>query len=418
MGRPLPGAPLHPWARSHGVGSGPVPIHSKDNPGRTPVIVGIGQSDYPKAPHLDGIGHHVQSAQRALADSGVAKADIDGYATVGMGNDDGAVNMAEYLGINHRYIEGTMTGGSSFEFHVQHAAEAIRAGLCDTVLITYGSDFLSRMGRTLGTGGFARAGQHVGGAAQWEAPYGNTLVGAYAMAAKRHMHEYGTTPEHLAEIAVGVREYAGLNPDAMYRDPITVEDVINSRMVADPLHKLDCCVVSDGGGALILTTAERARDLRQPPVYVLGSAGGETHWNISQMPDFTSTAAARCGPEALARAGVTTDDVDTIQFYDSFTITVLLLLEGLGFCKKGEGGPFVAEGHLRRGGDLPLNTDGGGLSSCHSGMRGIFLLIEATKQLRHQAGEAQVPDCEIAVACGSGGWLSAIGTVVLGRSHP
>jgi acetyl-CoA acetyltransferase len=385
---------------------------------RTPVIVGIGLSDYPKAPHLDAIGHHVQAAQRALADSGVPKSAIDGYATVGMGNGEGAVSMAEYLGIDHRYLDDTMTGGSSFEFHVQHVSEAIRAGLCDTVLITYGSDFLSRMGRTLGTGGFNRGSRHVGGAPAFEAPYGNTLVGAYAMAARRHMHEFGTTSEQLAEIAVGVREYAGLNPDAMYRDPITVDDVLSSRLVADPLHKLDCCVVSDGGGAVIMTTAERARDLRQPPVYVLGSATGETHWNISQMPDFTTTAAARCGPEALARAGVTTADVDTIQFYDSFTITVLLLLEGLGFCKHGEGGPFVAEGHLKRGGDLPLNTDGGGLSSCHSGMRGIFLLIEAARQLRHQAGEAQVPDCEIAVACGSGGWLSAIGTVVLGRQHP
>ena len=256
------------------------------------------------------------------------------------------------------------------------------------------------------------------GPARYEAPYGNTLVGAYAMAARRHMHEYGTTSEQLAEVAVGVREYAGLNPKAMYRDAISVEDVVNSRLVADPLHKLDCCVISDGGGALIMTTAERARDLRQPPVYVLGAAGGQTHWNVSQMPDFTTTAAAICGPAALAEAGVTPDEVDTVQLYDSFTITVLLLLEGLGFCKRGEGGAYIAEGHLRRGGDLPLNTDGGGLSSCHSGMRGMFLLIEAARQLRDQAGAAQVPDCNIAVACGSGGWLSCIGTVVLGREHP
>ncbi len=232
------------------------------------------------------------------------------------------------------------------------------------------------------------------------------------------MHEFGTTSENLAEIAVGVREYAGLNPDAMYRAPITVEDVLHSRLVADPLHKLDCCVVSDGGGALLITTADRARDLRQPPVYVLGAASAQTHWNISQMPDFTTTAAAQCGPEALAQAGISPADVDTIQLYDSFTITVLLLLEDLGFCKKGEGGTFVADGHLRRGGRLPLNTDGGGLSSSHSGMRGIFLLIEATRQLRNQGGEAQVPDCEVALACGSGGFLSCIGAVVLGKEHP
>jgi acetyl-CoA acetyltransferase len=232
------------------------------------------------------------------------------------------------------------------------------------------------------------------------------------------MHEFGTSSEQLAEIAVGVRDYAGLNPDAMYREPITVGDVLNSRLVADPLHKLDCCVVSDGGGAVLITTAERAGDLRQPPVYLLGAASAQTHWNISQMPDFTTTAAAQCGPEALAQAGIGPAEVDTVQLYDSFTITVLLLLEDLGFCKKGEGGPFVAEGNLRRGGRLPLNTDGGGLSSSHSGMRGIFLLIEATRQLRHQAGEAQVPDCRIALACGSGGFLSCIGAVVLGREHP
>jgi acetyl-CoA acetyltransferase len=385
---------------------------------RTPVIAGIGVSDYPKAPHLDSTGHHAQAAQRALADCGVAKRDIDGFVSAGMGTEDMTAGLAEYLAIDHRYIDGTMTGGSSFEFHVQHAAAAIRDGLCDTVLITYGSDFLSRMGRTLGTGGFGRASSRIGGPMQYEAMYGNTLVGAYAMAAKRHMHEFGTTSEQLAEIAVGVREYAGLNPNAMYRDPIDVDDVLQSRMVADPLHKLDCCVISDGGGAVIMTTAERARDLRQPPVYVLGAAGAQTHWNIAQMPDFTETAAARCGPIAFERAGITVDDVDTIQFYDSFTITVLLLLEDLGFCKKGEGGPFVASGALRRGGRLPLNTDGGGLSACHSGMRGIFLLIEAARQLRQQAGEAQVPECDVAVACGSGGFLSCIGTVVLGREHP
>jgi acetyl-CoA acetyltransferase len=384
---------------------------------RTPVIAGVGLSDYPQAPHLDGLGHHAQALQRALADCGLPKEELDGYTGAGMGA-EAAPALAEYLGVDHRFIDGTMTGGSSFEFHVQHAAAAIRDGTCDAVAVTYGSNFLSARGRSLGTGGFLGAGRKVFGAAQFEAPYGGTLVGNYAMAARRHMYEFGTTSEQLAEIAVGVREYASLNPLAMYRDPITIADVLDSRLIADPLHKLDCCVVSDGGGAIILTTAERAKDLRQPPVYVLGAAGGQTHWNISQMPDFTATAAATCGPDALAQAGIRADDVDTLQLYDSFTITVLLLIEGLGLCGKGEGGPFVAEGHLRKGGRCPLNTDGGGLSSCHPGMRGIFLLAEATRQLRHQAGEAQVPDCRVAVACGSGGWLSCIGAVVLGRDHP
>jgi acetyl-CoA acetyltransferase len=388
---------------------------------RTPVIVGTGLSDYPKAPHLDGVQHHVQAMQRALADSGVDKADLDAYVGVGGSGGmmvDDAVTMAEYLRIDHRYLDGTMTGGSSFEFHVQHLAAAIREGLCDTALVTYGSDQLSKMGRMLGTGGFQRPGQRVTGPIQYEAPYGNSLVGAYAMHAMRHMHEFGTTSEQLAEIAVGVREYAALNPHAIYRDPITVDDVINSRMIADPLHKLDCCAITDGGGAFIMTTAERAKDLPQPPVYVLGAAGAQTHWNVGQQTDFTSCAGALAGPVAFGRAGLTPDDVDMLMFYDSFTITCLILLESLGFVPKGEGGPFVAEGNLKRGGRWPLNTDGGGLSSSHPGMRGIFLIIEAVRQLRGQAGEAQVPDCRVAVCAGSGGWLSCIGVAILGADRP
>ena len=387
---------------------------------RTPVIVGTGLSDYPKAPDLDGVQHHVQALQRALADSGVEKSEINGYVSAGGGGlmIDDAVTMAEYLRIDHRYIDGTMTGGSSFEFHVQHLAAAIREGLCDVALITYGSDQLSRMGRRLGTGGFQRPGSRVGGPIQYEAPYGNSLVGAYAMHAARHMHEFGTTPAQLAEIAVGIREYATLNPHAIYRDPITVDDVLNSRMIADPLHKLDCCAITDGGGAILMTTADRAKDLRQPPVYVLGAAGAETHWNVSQQPDFTTCAGALAGPVAFERAGLTPDDIDMLMFYDSFTITCLILLESLGFVPRGEGGPFVAEGHLKRGGRWPLNTDGGGLSSSHPGMRGIFLLIEAARQLRGQAGDAQVPDCRTAICAGSGGWLSAIGVAILGAEHP
>jgi len=386
---------------------------------RTPVIVGIGLSDYPKTPHLDGVQHHALAAQRAIADAGIAKSEIDGYvnASSNMMIDD-PVTMSEYLRINHRYIDGTMTGGSSFEFHVQHLAAAIKEGLCDTALVTYGSDYLSRMGRSLGTGGFQRPGQRVAGPIQYEVPYGNSLVGAYAMYAMRHMHEYGTTSEQLAEIAVGVREYATLNPNAIYRDPITINDVINSRMVADPLHKLDCCAITDGGGAFIMTTAERAKDLPNKPIYVLGAAGAQTHWNISQQSDFTTSAGAQSGPEAFARAGLTPADVDMIMFYDSFTVTCLILLESLGFVGRGEGGPFIAEGHLRKGGSLPMNTDGGGLSSCHPGMRGMFLILEAVRQLRGDAGEAQVPNCKVALAGGSGGWLSCIGVAILGNEAP
>ncbi len=388
---------------------------------RTPVIVGVGLSEYPVAPDLDGVQHHVLAAQRAIADAGIEKSTIDGYVNAGGGGGmmvDDAVTMAEYLRIDHKYIDGTMTGGSSFEFHVQHLAAAIRDGLCDTALVTYGSDQLSRMGRRLGTGGFQRAGQRVAGPIQYEAAYGNSLVGSYAMHAMRHMHEFGTTSEHLAEIAVGIREFAMLNPKAMYRDPMTVDDVLNSRMIADPLHKLDCCAITDGGGAFVITTAERAKDLSQDPIYVLGAAGAQTHWNISQQPDFTTSAGAKAAPIAFGQAGLTHDDVDMLMFYDSFTITCLILLESLGFVKPGEGGPFVAEGNLKRGGKWPLNTDGGGLSSNHPGMRGIFLIIEAVRQLRGQGGESQVLNCEVALAAGSGGWLSCIGVAILGRNHP
>ena len=250
----------------------------------------------------------------------------------------------------------------------------------------------------------------------YEFPSGLTLVGAYAMAAQRHMHQYGTTAEQLASISVQTREHAARNPNAMYRDPITVDDVLSSRLVADPLHKLDCCVISDGGCCIILTTEDRARDLAHRPVYVRGAAGGTTHHSIQAMADMTRTAAAVSGPKAFAEAGITPADVDMFAMYDSFTYTVLVVLEDLGFAPKGEGGAFVTDGggNLRLGGALPTNTDGGGLSATHPGMRGLFLLCEATRQLRGEAGDSQVPGAEIAVAHGSGGWLSTQATVVLG----
>jgi acetyl-CoA acetyltransferase len=378
---------------------------------RTPVICGIGLSDHPRAPHLSSRHHEALAMTRALADAGLPKSAIDGYAAA----DRDIPTGAEYLGIDYRYLDGTMTGGSSFELHVQHAAAAIREGVAETVLIGYGSDRLSRLGRTLGTAGKHGGVTAVTGAMQYESPYGIPLVGAYALAARRHMHEFGTTSEQLAHVAVGAREFAALNPNAMHRDPLTVQDVLASRLIADPLRKLDCCTVTDGGAAVLMTTWERARDLRTRPVHVLGSASAQTHWNIGQMPDFSRTAAVRVGREMFARAGVSPADVDMVMLYDSFTITCLLLLEGLGFCPVGEGGAFAEAGHLRRGGPLPMNTDGGGLSSCHPGMRGLFLIVEAVRQLRGEAGAAQVPGCAIAVAAGCGGWLSSVGGLVLAR---
>ncbi|HXX90816.1 MAG TPA: acetyl-CoA acetyltransferase [Acidimicrobiales bacterium] len=386
-------------------------------PGRRAVIAGAATSDYPYLPEHSEHAVHGQAADRALADAGLTLADVDGLATAGF-FPMYAVGVAEYLGLQPTYLDETNTGGSSFEVLVEHAAHAVEAGAAEVVLVTYGSIQLSQMGRRLGTGGGGGGGMMPGPAVH-DALWGNTLVGNYAMAARRHMHEFGTTPEQLAAVAVTMREHAGHNPQAQYRDPITVDDVLGSRLVADPLHKLDCCVISDGGGACIVTTEERARDLRRPPVYVLGASHASTHHlNLSAMGPLTTTAAALSGPRAFARAGVTPADVDVAQIYDSFTITVVLTVEDLGFCAKGEGGAFVEDGGLGLGGRLPTNTDGGGLSSCHPGMRGMFLIVEAVRQLRGECGRMQVPEARVAVAHGTGGVLSTGATLVLGREVP
>ncbi len=375
------------------------------------AIVGVAESEYGRVPHLTEMQMHAQATWRALEESGLRKEEIDAVFCSSHSSGMPTVMLCEYLQIFPRYTDSTSIGGSSFEAHLNHAVAAIRAGKCEVALITYASTQLSSRGRTIGTGGRPASIPED----TYESPYGNTLVGAYAMAARRHMHQYGTTSEQLAEIAVVTRRHAGLNPLAMYREPITVQDVLNSRLIADPLHLLDCCVVSDGGGAILVTTEERARDLKQRPIFVLGSSESHTHAHISQMPDLTVTAAAMTAPRAFAEAGVTPNDIDMAMIYDSFTITVLILLEDLGFCKKGEGGAFVQGGRIALGGQLPINTDGGGLSSNHPGMRGIFLIIEAVRQLRGQCGPRQVEGAQIALAHGSGGLLSSQATTILGR---
>lgn len=370
---------------------------------RDPVIVGIGESDAPLAPHLTDEGHHAMSAARALADAGLTPADVDGYATPSQIGLLGAIRMAEFLGLRPTWLDGTHLGGASFELYAEQAARAIRAGDAEVVLITYGQAARSQ-GTAVGTRMLEGA-TRARGFDQWTHPFGNTLIGSYAMAARRHMFDYGTKPEHLAAIAVRTRANAADNPHAQHRDPITVDDVLSSTMVADPLHLLDCCVISDGGGAIVMTTAERARDLPQRPVPVLGAAHAVSHVDIPWMVDLTTSPTAVCGPLALRRAGVDVADVDLLMMYDSFTITALLQLEDMGFCAKGEGGPFAAETKL------VYNPDGGGLSAKHPGMRGIFLLIECVRRLR--SGQAN-----LAVATGMGGQLSAAATVVLGRDRP
>jgi acetyl-CoA acetyltransferase len=324
------------------------------------------------------------------------------------------IELAEYLGLAPHidYIDSTGVGGSCWEMFLEHAVAAIAQGQIDTVVLSYGSTSRADLKRRQRTANLFFGNK---GPIQFDAPFGHTLIAKHAMSARRHMHEFGTTIEQLAEIAVSARYNAGFNPDAYYRDPITIEDVQTSRMIADPLTKLHCCIRSDGGGAIVLTHEDRARDCAKTPIWVLGTGEAISHSTMSEWTDFTESPCVRSGQKAFAQAGVTPDDIDVVEVYDSFTLTVLLTLEGLGFCKKGEGGPFVENGRLRVGGELPTNTDGGGLSSCQPGMRGIFLLVEAVKQLRGECDARQVPDAKLACVNATGGWISSTGTAILGR---
>jgi acetyl-CoA acetyltransferase len=349
-----------------------------------------------------------QAAKAALEDAGLALRDVDAIFSAGGDAWSPTMSIAEYLGITPRWSDGTNIGGSSFDAHVGHAVTAIRAGHCEVALITYGSTQRSLRARTL-----ARSGE-VRGPAQFELIWGLPLpVGAYALAATRHMHQHGTTAEQLAEVAVSTRAWAGLNPKAFYRDPITIEDVLASPMISSPLHLLDCCLVTDGGGAVVVVSESVAGSIRKQPVWVIGHGEAHTHLTIANMPDLTVTPAALSGPVAMGMAGVTHDELDVVELYDSFTITVIETLESLGFCAAGEGGAFVSGGRTGPGGAFPLNTNGGGLSYCHPGMYGIFLLIEAARQLRGERGEAQVPGARLALVNGTGGVLSSCATVVL-----
>jgi acetyl-CoA acetyltransferase len=374
------------------------------------AIVGAALSDIGRVDTRTPFDLHYQAASRAIADAGLTKADIDGFGSSGMGL-LAPVEVAEYLGLRPTWVDGTGVGGSTWEFMVEHAVAAIQAGHVETVVLVYGStaraDLKARR-RSANLSFGAR------GPVQFDTPFGHTLISKYAMAAQRHMYEFGTTIEQLAEIAVSTRFNASLNPEAYYQDPITIDDVQNARMMADPLTKLHCCIRSDGGGAVVLTGAERAPDLPKPPVWVLGTGEATSHTTMSEWEDFTESPAARSGQLAFDRAGVRPDDIDLCQIYDAFTPMVLLSLEGLGFCKKGEGGPFVEDGKLRVGGALPTNTDGGGLSHCHPGMRGMFLLVEAVRQLRGEAAGRQVEGAELACVNGTGGWFSSASTVILG----
>ena len=360
---------------------------------------------------------HAEVALGALRDAGLTKDDVDGYFCAGDAPGLGGLSMAEYMGLDVIYTDTTDTGGSSYVVHVGHAVEAIAAGRCSVALVTLAGRPRAEGVTTLGVRDYGGALPDLG----FEKPYGPAITNLYAMAAMRHMHEFGTTSEQLAWIKVAASHHAQHNEHAMLRDVVTVDDVVNSPMIADPLHRLDCCVISDGGGALVIVNPEIAKTVGDRCVKILGRGEAIKHLNAGQV-DLTFTGAAKSGPIAFANAGVTPADIDYVSIYDSFTITVLETLEDLGFCEKGRGGTFVADGNLISGvGKLPFNSDGGGLCNNHPGNRGGMTKgIEATRQLRGEAHPAvQVADCTLALAHGTGGNIATrmgSATVILGSN--
>ncbi|MFI8323441.1 thiolase C-terminal domain-containing protein [Streptomyces sp. NPDC085529] len=385
---------------------------SRGGRGRRVAVAGVALSDCGRVDEATPYALHAQAARRALADSGLDRSLVDGLASAGLGT-LAPVEVAEYLGLRPTWVDSTTVGGATWEVMAAHAADAIAAGRADAVLLVYGStaraDIKARR-RTANLSFGAR------GPLQFEVPYGHTLIAKYAMAARRHMHAYGTTLEQLAEVAVRTRANAALNPEAMFRDPITVDDVLSGPMIADPFTTLHCCIRSDGGCAVLLVAEEYVPDTRKAPVWILGAGEHTSHTTMSAWEDFTVSPAAVSGRLAFERAGVTPADIDVAEIYDAFTYMTLVTLEDLGFCGKGEGGAYVADTSA-----VPFNTDGGGLSACHPGMRGLFLLVEAVRQLRGEAPGLQVrrPDGSLprlALASATGGWFCSAATLILSRT--
>ncbi len=378
------------------------------------AIAGVGQAGLGQANGFSEMEILVQAAHRAVSDAGLTMQDIDGITTASVASTMWVMPVIEHLGIKPTFIDSTMIGGSSFVAHLMPAIHALESGQCNAVLVCYGS--------TQRTSTLSRA--VIGNMRKqmdpqpYESPY-NPLnpLSSYALVAARHMHDYGTTRENLAEVAVAARKWAQLNPEALMRDPLSIEDVLNSKMVSDPLTVRDCCLVTDGAGAFVLVRADRAKSLKQKPVYVLGNSTAIWNRQISSMHDLTVTAAQQSGRIAFEMAQVKPSDIDVVELYDAFTINTILFLEDLGFCKKGEGGAFVSGGRIAPGGELPVNTNGGGLSCTHPGMYGIFIMIEAVRQLRGSCDERQVKDAKLAVVHGNGGTLSSQSTAILGTEE-
>jgi len=374
--------------------------------GRT-AIVGAATYGLGEAPGMRPLDLAARAAKLALDDAGLALPDVDALFVCTPDDALSGLSAADYLGIRPRFTENNRTGGSAFHSHVIVASLMLEAGLCDTALVMYGSN------QRTASGGLVSMRLP----SPYEAPYKPlTPLSSYALAAARHMHEYGTTRADLAEVAVAARRWAQLNPEAFAREPLTVEDCLRARLVSDPLGVRDCCLVTDGAAAVVLTRADRATHLKSQPIYVLGAAAATWYSGVDQSQDLTTTAAVESSQRAYAVARVRPTDIDVVQLYDAFSINTVLFLEDLGFCAKGEGGAFVRDGRIAPGGALPVNTNGGGLSCCHPGMYGLFTMVESCVQLRGQGGARQVAGAELALAHANGGTLSSQATLVLGTA--
>ena len=369
------------------------------------AIVGAATFGMGESPGLSTFDLAAHASVRALAQAGLTPRDVDGIFVVVMDETMAGLNFAEYLGVQPRFSDNCRTGGSSFQIHASIAALALAAGQCDVALIAYGSNQRSATGKLASS---ARG-------SPWEAPYKPLRpISAYALAAARHMHQYGTTKEQLGEVAIAARQWAQRNPDAFMRDPLSMEEYLKARLVCDPVGIRDCCLVTDGAAAVVMVRADRARDLCKRPAYLLGAAAETTHREIASMPDLTVTGLANASRRAFAQARVKPSDIDVVELYDAFTINTILFLEDMGFCPKGEGGRFVAGGTIAPGGKLAVNTNGGGLSCTHPGMYGLFTMVEAAQQLMQTAAERQIPNANLAISQGNGGELSSEAILILG----
>lgn len=372
------------------------------------AIVGVGTYGIGAAPGYNSMELAVHASLKALRNAGLAPKDVDGLFVCLPADHFAGLSMAEYLGLRPRVTDNSRIGGSVFQNYILWAALALAAGQCDVALIAYGSNQRTAAGKLIS----------LVEPSIYQAPYKPIApISSYALAASRHMYQFGTTREHLAEVAIAARKWAQLNPDAVERGDLSLADCLNARMISDPLTRQDCCLVTDGAAAVVLVRADRAKDHTAKPAYILGAATASSHFEITSMPDLTVTPAAEAGARAYAQAGVRPDDVDVVQLYDAFTINTILFLEDLGFCPKGEGGRFVEGGRIAPGGELPVNTNGGGLSCVHPGMYGLFSLIEATQQVTGTAAQRQVPDVEVALSHGNGVVLSSEAVVILGSEN-